>query len=123
LCSDHQPHNAAAKEAPFAATEPGMSGLETLLPLSLMLVEQGLLDMDQVIEKLTSAPASILGLEQGTLKLGSDADICIFDPSATWTLTPETSFSKGKNTPFMNSELKGRVSYTLVAGSIVYRAQ
>lgn len=120
LCSDHQPHEAAAKDAPFAATEPGMIGLETLLPLSLMLVDQGLLELPQLLEKLTSQPAQILGLNNGTLQPGSIADICIFDPEAKWTLTEETCHSKGKNTPFMDFELKGQVTHTLVNGKPVY---
>lgn len=120
LCSDHQPHDAAAKEAPFAATEPGMTGLETLLPLALMLVEQGLLELPKVLDKLTYQPAQILGLERGTLAPGAAADICVFDPHARWTLTPETSLSKGKNTPFMGAELTGQVNYTLVDGNIVF---
>lgn len=120
LCSDHQPHEAAAKDAPFAATEPGMTGLETLLPLSLMLVDQGLLELPQLLEKLTSQPAQILGLETGNLTPGADADICVFNPDERWTLTPEESYSKGKNTPFMGYELKGRVNHTLVGGTPVF---
>jgi len=120
ICSDHQPHERAAKEAPFADTEPGMIGLETLLPLALLLVEQNMLDLPQLIEKLTSEPAKILGLESGTLTAGSDADICIFDPAEEWTLTPEESYSRGKNTPFMNYPLKGKVSYTFHQGKQVF---
>lgn len=120
LCSDHQPHEAAAKDAPFAATEPGMIGLETLLPLSLMLVDQGLMEMPQLLEKLTSGPAQILGLDAGTLAEGSAADICIFDPEESWTLTEEDTHSKGKNTPFMGYELKGRVKHTLIDGQPVF---
>ncbi len=120
LCSDHQPHEAAAKDAPFAATEPGMIGLETLLPLSLMLVDQGLMEMPQLLEKLTSGPAQILGLDAGTLTEGSAADICIFDPEESWTLTEEDTHSKGKNTPFMGYELKGRVKHTLIDGQPVF---
>lgn len=121
LCSDHQPHEAAAKDAPFAATEPGMTGLETLLPLSLMLVDQGLIELPQLLEKLTSQPAQILGLDSGTLQPGAAADICVFDPNAQWTLTKESSFSKGKNTPFMDYTLKGQVTHTLVDGNVVFQ--
>ncbi|MCP4597766.1 dihydroorotase, partial [Neptuniibacter sp.] len=122
ICSDHQPHERAAKEAPFADTEPGMIGLETLLPLSLLLVEQNMLELPQLIEKLTSAPAKILGLESGTLEVGKDADICIFDPEAEWQLTPESCHSRGKNTPFMGYPLKGKVTTTLFQGEVVYSA-
>lgn len=122
ICSDHQPHESAAKEAPFADTEPGMIGLETLLSLSLWLVDQEMLDLPQLIEKLTLAPATILGLDEGNLAVGRTADICIFDLEEEWTLTPESSHSRGKNTPFMGHPLKGRVTNTLHQGHIVYSA-
>ncbi len=121
ICSDHQPHDPIAKQAPFAATEPGMTGLETLLPLSLSLVEQQLLELPQLIETLTAAPARILGIEAGTLAIGSQADICIFDPSLEWELTEDSLKSAGKNTPFLGQTLKGRVNATLMDGRIVFR--
>lgn len=122
ICSDHQPHERAAKEAPFADTEPGMIGLETLLPLGLLLVEQNMLDLPQLIAKLTSAPADILGLDSGNLSIGAQADICIFNTEAEWQLTPESCHSRGKNTPFMNYPLKGKVTHTLFQGQPVYQA-
>lgn len=122
ICSDHQPHERAAKEAPFADTEPGMIGLQTLLPLSLILVEQNMLELPQLVEKLTSAPANILGLDAGTLTKGAQADICIFDPQAEWQLTTENSLSRGQNTPFMDYPLKGKVTHTLHKGEVVYSA-
>jgi len=121
ICSDHQPHDPIAKQAPFAATEPGMSGLETLLPLSLSLVEQQLLELPQLIEALTAAPARVLDIDAGTLAIGSQADICVFDPDAEWTLTADTLRSAGKNTPFLGQTLKGRVNATLMDGRIVFR--
>lgn len=122
ICSDHQPHERAAKEAPFADTEPGMIGLQTLLPLSMLLVKQNMLELPQLIEKLTYSPAQILGLEKGTLQVGADADICIFDPEAEWQLTPENNPSRGQNTPFMDHPLQGRATYTLHQGQVVYSA-
>lgn len=122
ICSDHQPHEAAAKQAPFAATEPGMIGLETLLPLSLLLVEQGLLELPQLIEKLTSAPAQILGLAQaGTLSVGAEADVCVFDPQHSWTFSADQIHSAGQNTPFLDFGLKGRVTATLLGGELVHQ--
>ena len=122
ICSDHQPQDAIAKEAPFAATEPGISGLETLLPLSLMMVEQQLIELPQLIEKLTCGPARVLGIEAGTLEPGTDADVCVFDPNRPWTVTQNTLKSRGKNTPFINCELKGRVTMTILDGKPVYRS-
>jgi len=121
ICSDHQPHDAIAKQAPFPATEPGMSNLETLLPLCLQLVDKQLLELPQLIEKLTRGPARILGLDEGTLEVGTRADICIFDPNEHWTLEPSEMRSGGQNTPFAGHRLKGRVSTTLLGGQIVYR--
>lgn len=122
ICSDHQPHDPAAKQAPFAATEPGISGLETLLPLGLMLVEQELLSLPQLIEKLTAAPAAILALNKGSLGIGSDADICIFNPETKWQLNSDNCVSAGHNTPFMNTPLKGKVTHTFMKGELVYQA-
>jgi dihydroorotase len=120
LCSDHQPHEASAKAAPFSVTEPGMIGLQTLLPLSLQLVEQQLLELPQLIALLTSGPAQLLGLEQGQLAVGSQADICIFDPAAQWQLNEQSNRSNGSNTPYWQQPLNGRVSYTLLAGELVF---
>ena len=122
LCSDHQPQNAAAKDAPFSATEPGMIGLQTLLPLSLRLVEQGRISINQMIALLTQGPADVLGIERGRLGVGAEADICIFDPEQSWVFNEETCVSKGRNTPYMNTTLKGRVNYTLLSGHLVYQA-
>lgn len=121
ICSDHQPHDADAKLAPFAETEPGISALETLLPLSLRLVDDGVLSLPDLIAKLTSKPAQILGLNRGRLGVGSHADICIFDPQQHWTVKPENFVSNGKNSPFVDWELKGKVTHTLLNGCVVYR--
>ena len=120
ICSDHQPHELDAKRAPFAATEPGISALETLLPLSLRLVEEGVLGLHEAIARVTSGPASILGIEEGSLEVGRPADICIFDPEAHWMLTPECLLSQGKNTPFLGWEFTARVARTLSRGQVVY---
>lgn len=122
ICSDHQPHDRDAKLAPFAATEPGISALETLLPLTLRLVEEGVLELSEAIARLTSKPANILGIEAGQLSIGAVADICIFDPARHWQLDEEQIVSHGKNTPFLGWELSGKVSYTLLGGEIVYQS-
>jgi len=120
VCSDHQPHEPDAKLGPFPATEPGISGLDTLLPLSLQLAEEDSLGLMDLLHRLTAGPARILGLPYGTLSIGAVADICIFDPSASWQLDSRTMRSSGHNTPFMGWEMKGRVTHTLLAGNIVY---
>jgi len=121
LCSDHQPHCADAKLAPFSDTEPGISGLETLLPLSLRLVNDKVIDMKTMVQKLTTTPANILGIDAGHLSVNSTADICIFNPSTEWTVKAENFVSAGHNTPFAEWELQGKVSHTLLDGCVVYQ--
>ena len=120
ICSDHQPHEADAKLAPFPLTEPGISGLETLLPLTLKLVEDGVISLTDAIAKLTSGPADILELSSGRLAIGDQADIAIFDPEAYWKLDPKSLVSRGKNSPFNNWYFSGIVTHTLFQGRIVY---
>ncbi len=120
ICSDHQPHEADAKTEPFPLTAPGISGLETLLPLSLKLVEEGVLDLPTAIAALTAGPARVLDLPLGRLEPGRSADICIFDPDAIWELDPENMASQGKNTPFAGWEFRGRVTHTLFEGRLTW---
>ncbi|MDH3354332.1 MAG: dihydroorotase [Chromatiales bacterium] len=120
ICSDHQPHEADAKLAPFAETEAGISAIETLLPLTLKLVSEGVLSMSSAIAHLTSKPAQLLGLDQGNLAVGSVADITIFDPHKDWVVSEESLISHGKNSPFIGWEMQGAVSTTLLDGEIVY---
>ncbi len=120
ICSDHQPHEADAKLAPFCQTEPGISALETLLPLSLRLVHDGVIGLSQLVDRLATTPAQILGTELGTLAVGATADVCIFDPEQYWTLDADLLSSAGHNTPFDGWELRGRVTHTLFGGRVVY---
>jgi dihydroorotase len=122
ICSDHQPHDIDAKQAPFPATEPGISALETLLALTLRLVEEEVLTLPEAIARVTCDPAAILGIYAGTLAIGTHADICIYQPDERWTLTPESLLSHGKNTPFLGWSFTGRITHTLVGGRIVYQA-
>lgn len=120
ICSDHQPHESDAKLAPFTETEPGISALETLLPLTLRLAEENVLSLSGALAHITCNPAQILGLDAGTLQAGRAADICIFGPDHYWTLSADTLVSRGHNTPFLNWELKGKVTHTLLNGKVVY---
>lgn len=120
LCSDHQPHEDDAKRAPFPSTAAGISGLDTLLPMALRLVEQRAMALGDVLHRLTAGPAAILGLEQGQLAIGAPADVCIFDPEHIWILNDHSMESKGHNSPFRDWEMKGRASHTLLNGRLVY---
>jgi dihydroorotase len=120
VCSDHQPHEAEAKLAPFPATAPGISGLETLLPLTLRLVDDGLLDLSPALARLTSGPAAILGSDAGTLQPGSPADVCIFATDRPWQVDPAAFRSRGRNTPFTGWGFDTRVTHTLLGGELVF---
>jgi dihydroorotase len=120
ICSDHQPHEPDAKLAPFSDAEPGVSALETLLPLTLRLVDEEVLPLSDAIAALTKRPAEIIGIDSGHLAVGAIADICIFDPKAVWMLTEDCLVSRGHNTPFLGWEFKGRVTHTLVGGKLVF---
>ncbi len=120
ICSDHQPHEPDAKLAPFAIAASGISGLETLLPLTLKLVDDKLLTIEQAITLLTANPAKIIGVDTGNLGVGATADICIIDPGRHWILTEENFVSRGKNSPFIGWEFTGKVTHTFVGGELVF---
>ncbi len=123
LSAQHEPHDADAKAGPFGATEPGISGLDTFLPLMLALVADGTLDLVRAIDAAACRPARIAGLESGSLGVGDVADICVFDPTRSWQLTAESLHSSGRNTPFLGEQLTGKVMMTLVGGRIVYESR
>ncbi len=120
ICSDHAPVDEDAKLLPFGQSEVGATGVELLLPLTLKWGAEMRLPLLNVLSKITSDPARILGIDAGHLSLGSAADICIFDPDHYWKVTSSAIQSQGKNTPFMGMEIPGGVKYTLVNGHIVY---
>ncbi len=118
ICSDHEPHDADAKLAPFSETEAGISSLETLLPLALRLSDE--LSLADAIDRITHQPAKILGIDAGTLSLGEKADICIYNPDTNWLMDTDKMVSTGKNTPFEGWEFKGKVVRTLLNGKTVF---
>ncbi len=120
ICSDHQPHELDAKLAPFQQTEPGISGLETLLPLTLRLVEEGVLTLPEALRKITCNPALIVGNEAGRIAVGAPADVVLFDPQALMEIRSSSLRSAGKNTPFNGWNFNGAVKRTLLAGKTVF---
>jgi dihydroorotase len=120
--SDHAPVDEDAKHLPFAEAEPGATGLELLLPLTLKWGMERKLTLAQTLARITSAPARILGAASGRLEPGAPGDLVVFDPQASWRVTPESLKSQGKNSPFLGMELAGRVRATVVAGQVVYEA-
>jgi dihydroorotase len=108
------------RDALFADAEPGATGLELLLPLTLQWATEMRLPLATALARITSEPARIMGIAAGTLAPGAAADICIFDPNATMAVNRQTLKSQGKNTPLLGREFKGRVRYTLIEGHLAY---
>ena len=121
ISAHHCPLDNDAKLGPFAETEPGISGLETLLPLTMKLVDDGILSYSQAITCLCQQPAQILGLEVGQLAVGSTADICIIDPCADISCQPEHFTSAGKNSPFSGWHFSHDIAYTILNGKVLYQ--
>ncbi len=121
ICSDHTPVDDDAKLVPFAEAEAGATGLELLLPLTLALRANNHAPLSDVIAKITSAPASILGIKGGHLSVNANADVTIFNPEQSWILQASALISQGKNTPFLGLEMIGKVHYTLLNGQITYQ--
>lgn len=116
LCSDHAPHEADAKLAPFAATEPGLSTLDTFLPQILEFGQQENLSLTATLKLATSGAAGIFGLNAGRLDVGAPADILVFDPTATRKLDRKSLFSRGKNSPRLEENLTGVVRHVYMDG-------
>ena len=124
LCSDHAPHCDYEKEVEFDYAPFGITGLETELALSLMqLVHTKRLSLADMIAKFTVNPAKLLNLSKGTLSVGADADVTVFDPDAEWIFQAGDSASKSKNSPFFGWQLKGRAIATIVAGKMIWSEQ
>ena len=122
VCSDHAPHCDYEKDVEFDYAPFGITGLETELPLTLMaLHHSGRLPLEKVIPLLTTGPARLLKLPKGTLSVGADGDITVFDPNQEWVFDKESSASKSANSPFYGWTLKGKVTATVVAGKIVWQ--
>ncbi|MBN9697421.1 MAG: dihydroorotase [Zoogloea sp.] len=121
ICSDHTPVDDDAKQAPFSESEPGNTGLELLLPLTLKWAAEHKLPLIDALARITSEAAKIAGIAKGGhLSVGTRADVCIFDPDAHQLINRSMLKSQGKNTPFLGLELPGKVCYTLVEGSVMY---
>jgi dihydroorotase len=120
IATDHAPHHIDEKNVEFAIAMNGIVGLETALPLTLKLVEEGLIDLPKAVALLTSGPADVLGLPVGQLQEGGDADVTVIDPDLEWTVEAQKLVSKSKNTPFDGWQMKGAAVCTIVSGTIVF---
>ncbi|RMH04638.1 MAG: dihydroorotase [Nitrospirae bacterium] len=120
IATDHAPHAVQDKQRQFDEAPFGVVGLETALPLTLALVDEGVLSLEAALAKLTREPARVFRLPKGTLRPGADADVVLIDRERTWVVDPSRFFSKGRNTPFTGWTMKGKVVKTLVGGRVVY---
>ena len=118
IATDHAPHTPQEK-ADFRKAPNGSIGMETSLAATLTALE-GVLTLPQILEKMSTAPARILGIPAGTLQVGANADVVLFDPQREWVVDPEKLHGKSKNTPFKGMKLKGKVALTIFRGRIVY---
>ncbi len=120
VMSDHNPQDVEVKRLPFAEAAPGAIGLETMFAAALRLVHNDQIRLLTLLKAMSTRPAELLGLQAGTLKPGSPADVIVADIDAPWVLDPDELKSKCKNTPFDEARLQGRVLRTIVAGRTVF---
>jgi dihydroorotase len=121
IATDHAPHRSDEKDVEFSKALNGIIGLETSLPLSLRLVDERVMGISALVEKMSLNPAGILGIERGTLKPGAVADITLIAPDLEWVVEADKLASKSKNSPWIGLTMKGKAAYTIVGGKIVYR--
>lgn len=119
ICSDHQPHDKDSKLTPFSESSAGISGIETLLPLALKLVEDGVLDINETIAAMTQAPANILGIDAGTLSIDAIADCCIVNTQEQYEFTNGSIQSSGKNSPYIGEQFSAKAVHTIIDGKLI----
>lgn len=121
IASDHAPHPSFLKENDFVSAPPGISSADIFLPVIYYhLVEKGIITLEKMVELISFNPAKIFGIPAGEIKEGKLGDVVIFAPDEEYTVTPDMFLSKGKNSPYINQKIKGKVIYTLVGGTICY---
>ncbi len=121
IATDHAPHDLLSKQKPLAEASFGIVGVETLLPLSLKLYHDKLINIHDLLAKLTYQPAQIIGTDRGVIAKGKVADLALVDLNESWTIDSSKFYSKSKNSPFDGTKVKGRVKATIVNGVVVYR--
>jgi dihydroorotase len=123
IATDHAPHAVNEKITEFDHAANGILGLETTVPVTLEMVHDDRMSVMRWIDSLTIAPAKLLKLEEGRLKVGLPADVTVVDPDVRWTITKEDLYSKSQNSPFVGREYRGRVTHTFVGGTLRFRAE
>jgi dihydroorotase len=121
IASDHAPHTPEEKDVEFDNAAFGVIGMETSLGVTLtVLVNKGIITPVQMVERMSAAPNRILGLQGGSLKPNSPADVTIIDPTIKWKVDPTQFFSKARNTAFVGMEIEGAAVTTILGGRVVY---
>lgn len=116
IASGHDPRGPEDKRLPFTDAEPGMAGAETLLPLTLSLVRDGVIDLARAFELIATNPAAILGVDAGKLAVGSEADVVLIDPAKPWVVDSDMMAAAAGNTPFDKQGVEGRVTALFKGG-------
>ncbi len=121
IASDHAPHHFDEKDVEYSYAPNGLSCIEVSLALAITaLVEPGVLTLPQLVDRMTTAPARVLGLKgKGSLAPGSDGDVTVLDPKARVKVDLSTWYSKGKNAPYQGFELVGQAIHTVLGGRLV----
>jgi dihydroorotase len=119
IASDHAPHSKEEKDLEFDRAAFGIVGLETALPLSLKLVQDGHLALPDLVRKMAKHPARILGINNDIIP-GNKADLTLIDLDEKWVVDPDRFVSKSRNTPFAGTAVQGRAAATMVGGTLVY---
>jgi dihydroorotase len=120
IATDHAPHAVHEKDVEFTAAPPGLIGFETAFAVVLDLVRAGDLEPLELIRRLSTEPARILGQKGGSLAVNSPADVVVLDPEREWTYEPTKGYSKSRNSPWAGAKLTGRGVATVVGGKLVY---
>jgi dihydroorotase len=120
IATDHAPHAVYEKDVDFTAAPCGILGFETMYPVVMDLVREGELSPLELMRRMSTNPAAILGVEGGKLEPGAPADVVVLDPERIWKYDPTHGYSKSRNSPWAGQELVGRPVYTLVDGNVVF---
>ncbi len=122
ICSDHTPVDDDAKQLPFAEAEPGVTGLEVLLPLTLKWAAESRTALPAALARITSGASAVLGIADraGRIEAGMPADLCLFDPDEPWTISVDGLASQGRHTPYLGIEVLGRARATIVGGRVAF---
>jgi dihydroorotase len=121
VATDHAPHSRVDKEVEYRLAMAGITGIETALASMLMLVNQGQIGLIDLIVRMTDAPAAFLGRKSTALRVGARADVTVIDPQLVWTVDATTLLSKGKNTPLLGQQMRGKAVATIYKGHITHQ--